>query len=352
MKEFNYEELEMATESFSPSRIIGKGSHGIVYKGTLNDGKVVAIKKTFSGEEDNTKKLENEIVNLSSIGENPYIINLIGTSHDSATSKLLVIELFPNGSLHDSLHVATSAPLSWSRRIETILRLARALQFLHESSPSIIHRDIKSANILFDSHWNAKLADFGLAVRMKCRYRRVDSLNQPAGTIGYLDPCYTTPSKLSPKNDVFSFGVVLLEIISGRRAIDVWRAPASIIEWAIPLIKERRTTEICDPRAVLPEYMEATIGRVLCIAARCVSLEEMSHRPPMKEIVMEMEDRFIERVRFRFPIWTSMFRSIVLSRKWRKMAECSMAESGDGYGLSSRGNKILLREVLADFPLE
>lgn len=238
MEEYDYEELVKATENFSPKRLVGKGSHGSVYKGTVKDNKPVAIKEpTYSSEvvHDNSK-LDNEIRVLLSLRENPHVINLLGTSHDSANNKnLLVMELMPNGSLHDLLHVCTTPP-TWPKRVEIAIRVARAVQFLHEGKPLVIHRDIKSANILFDSNWNAKLADFGLAV-----LQSEDQVSQlPAGTIGYLDPCYTTPSKLSTKNDVFSFGVVLLEIISGRKAIDMCRTPASIVDWAVPLIGELR----------------------------------------------------------------------------------------------------------------
>ncbi|KAJ9174701.1 hypothetical protein P3X46_013317 [Hevea brasiliensis] len=366
MAEFDYQDLVKATEGFSPSRLIGKGSHGSVYKGILlQENKVLAIKKSSIGidhvSNDNSKKLDNEIFILSSLrDQSPYIINFLGTSHDSAAAaseekiisrKLLVMEFMPNGSLHEMLHVAQTPP-SWPKRVEIALQIARAVQSLHESKPLVIHRDIKSANVLFDSNWNAKLADYGLAVS------RIDSSthheSQPAGTIGYIDPCYTTPSKLSTKNDVFSYGVVLLEIISGRKAIDVSKAPASIVEWAIPLIQKRGVPvkEICDPRIGLPPYIEGTIRNLLNVAARCVSYKE-ENRPSIGEIVRGMDSYcFVERVNtVRSPSsWTSLIRSLILIRRQRRLAKKWQGKC-ENYSDISKG-KLLLREILADITLK
>ena len=348
MEEYDYEELVTATESFSQKRLIGKGSHGLVYKGVLKDKKLVAIKKPITNTSEvvhDNSKLDNEIRVLLSLRENPHVINLLGTSQDSSNNKLLVMELMPQGSLHDLLHGCTTPP-TWPKRVEIAIQVAKAVQFLHEGKPLVIHRDIKSANILFDSNWNTKLADFGLAVL------KVDSqVSQPAGTIGYLDPCYITPGKLSTKNDVFSFGVVLLEIISGRKAIDICRNPASIVDWAIPLIGEQRIVEICDTRIALPTYyMEATISHMLCIAARCVSSNE-DVRPSIGEIIRVIEIRVVQRIRF--PIWMSFLRSVILLRRRQKLARrwqarCATHQQGDVHAHISSSGKLLLKEVLAD----
>ncbi|TKY71382.1 Serine/threonine-protein kinase protein [Spatholobus suberectus] len=324
MEEFDYEELVKATENFNPRRMIGKGSHGMVYKGVvLKDKRMVAVKKPSEGLQslDDNSKLENEIRVLSSLGESPHVVNLLGTSTRSLKKnkqKLIVMELMPNGSLHDWLHAATNktppTPTpTWPKRVEIAMQIARSVQFLHEGKPRVIHRDIKSSNILFDSHWNAKLADFGLAVK------GVDPVSQPAGTIGYLDPCYTTPDKLSTKNDMFSFGVVLLEIVSGRKAIDVCKTPASIVEWAIPLIERQLLREICDARMALPGYMAGTLTHLLRYAARCVSQNE-DDRPSAGEVVTGMEGWFVERVRF--PVWTCV---LVWLRKRRRKLIVSIA---------------------------
>ncbi|CBI29732.3 unnamed protein product, partial [Vitis vinifera] len=320
IKEFDYKELEEATQGFSPTHLIGKGSHGLVYKGALQDGKLVAIKKPSPGLQilrDNTK-IDNEISMLSSLPENPNIISLLGTSHDSAMNKVLVMELMPNGSLHDLLHVSTTPP-TWPQRLGMAMQIARAVQFLHEEKPLVVHRDI----------------------------------NQPAGTIGYLDPCYTTPSKLSTKNDVFSFGVVLLEVISTSKVIDLSRTRTHIVEWAIPLIKKDRIKEVCDSRTELPMCMEGTIRHILRVAARCVSSRE-DLRPSMQQIIIDIDKhRSIDRVRV--PIWSSLLESVVLIRRGRRSAsrfrgansvKCA-THKGEVGGEFARG-KVLLRDVLAE----
>ncbi|XP_042482724.1 serine/threonine-protein kinase-like protein At5g23170 [Macadamia integrifolia] len=317
MEEFEYHELRAATDNFSLSALVGKGSHGCVYKGVLGGGKLVAIKKPSIGLQilQDNSKLDNEIQVLSSLHRSPYLVNLIGVSQEGLTQKkLLVMEFMPNGSLHDSLH-NLSTPPSWSKRLHVALQVAQAVQTLHESRPSVIHRDIKSANILFDCNWNAKLADFSLAVRQRESTQRVHPPSQPAGTIGYLDPCYTTPGKLSTRTDIFSFGVVLLEIISCRRAIEAGRDPASIVDWALPLINGNRGgLEVCDTRIALPGNMEGTIRCVLNVAVRCVSSNE-EYRPSVAEIVRELETCVVRRIRY--PVWRSLLESVLSRRKQR-----------------------------------
>ncbi|KAM0036228.1 putative protein kinase RLK-Pelle-CR4L family [Helianthus debilis subsp. tardiflorus] len=296
MKEFKHEELVEATHNYSKSHLIGKGSHGCIYKATLKNGQTVAIKTPSLGlcKLKDTSKIENEAHILSSISSNRFLVNLLGTSRNSSGHMVLVMEHMPGGMLHDLLHLTTtrSSPPSWRKRAKMALQIARAVQFLHESRPLIIHRDIKSENILFDSKSNARLADFGLAMCFTSydplSQLVVDSVSLPAGTIGYLDPSYTTPCKLSTKIDVFSFGVVLLEIVSGTKAIDVSRAPASIVEWSIRFMEENRIMEICDKRVDMPRHMKRAIGHMLVLAIQCVSSDKES-RPSMIEVVTKME---------------------------------------------------------------
>ncbi|KAF2319912.1 hypothetical protein GH714_020397 [Hevea brasiliensis] len=276
-------------------------------------------------------------------------LQLLANKEKISSRKLLVMEFMPNGSLHEMLHVAQTPP-SWPKRVEIALQIARAVQFLHENNPLVIHRDIKSANVLFDANWNAKLADYGLA--MSSPFESLShQASQPAGTIGYIDPCYTTPSKLSTKNDVFSYGVVLLEIISSRKAFDVSKAPASIVEWATPLIQKDRVPikEICYPRIGLPPHMEGTIRHLLNVAARCVSSKE-ENRPSIGEIVMEMDSYcLVERVKVVAASpssWTSLIRSLILMRRQRRLAKKYKRKCED-YSEISKG-KLLLREILAD----
>lgn len=186
-----------------------------------------------------------------------------------------------NGTLYDILH-STTRPPGWGRRIRLALQTAKAVDTLHSSNPPVIHRDIKSANVLIDRNYNARLGDFGLALQCHVDDRRLRS-TPPAGTMGYLDPCYVTPDNLSTKTDVFSFGILLLEIISGRKAIDVGHSPPSIVDWAIPLIKIGKLAAVYDPRIMPPKDLVVR-KQLALIASKCVrSCRE--RRPSMKEIV-------------------------------------------------------------------
>lgn len=186
MEVFDYGELVKATDDFSPSNLIGRGSHGSVYRASLvgsSGCRTVAVKKVARSHGDGFKKLSNEITLLSSLPPHPHIVWLLGSTRrpgpgatDDHHRPLLVMEFMPNGSLHDSLH-GSPVPPSWPTRLSVTLQVARALEFLHGLEPPIIHRDVKSANVLFDTEWNAKLSDFGLAVTR-------DGSPSPAGTIG------------------------------------------------------------------------------------------------------------------------------------------------------------------------
>ncbi|KAK4379742.1 hypothetical protein RND71_001604 [Anisodus tanguticus] len=289
IQEFNYKDLEAATNGFSDQKLLGRGSHGLVYKGTLRNGRLVAVKRssrvvaasrisTSLTVPDNCNEVENEIDILSKL-QSPRLVNLVGFSNDSHDT-LLVVEFMSNGTLYDVLH-SNSRPLSWGRRIKLALQTAKAVDILHSLSPPVIHRDIKSANVLIDRNFNARLGDFGLALRCHLDDFRLRS-TPPAGTLGYLDPCYVTPDNLSTKTDVFSFGILLLEIISGRKAIDVAYSPPSIVDWAIPLIKRGKLLAVYDPR--IPPPKDPCVRKQLAVvAAKCVrSCRE--RRPTTKEV--------------------------------------------------------------------
>ncbi|GMI98245.1 hypothetical protein HRI_003493800 [Hibiscus trionum] len=281
VQQFDYSDLEAATNGFSDQRLLGKGSHGSVYKAVLK-GRHVAIKKPSSTNQETNPEADNEIEILSKI-QSPGLVNLLGFSNESK-DRLLVVEFMSNGTLYDVLHSnSSSRPLNWGRRIRLALQVAKALETLHSQNPPIIHRDVKSANVLIDRNFNARLGDFGLALRCGVDdYYRLRS-TPPAGTMGYLDPCYVTPDNLSTKTDVFSFGILLLEIISGRQAIDVAHSPPSIVDWAIPLVKKGKIVAVYSPR-IAPPADPIVRKQLAVIAAKCVrSCRE--RRPAMKEVV-------------------------------------------------------------------
>lgn len=321
IKEFLYTDLLAATNAFSAETYLGKGSHGRVYKANLNlpnhpNHLIVAVKTTklttkpthkhptnCTGCGNCTSPAENEIEILSQV-PSPRLVNLIGYCTDPNGNKLIVVEYMPNGSLHDILHSATRPP-GWIRRIRFALQVAKAVRELHASNPPVIHRDIKSSNVLIDGDWNARLGDFGLALRGHVEDVRV-KCTPPAGTLGYLDPCYLAPEDLSAKSDVFSFGILLLEIISGRNAIDVNYSPPSVVDWAVPLIRRGDFDGICDRRIGTP-FDPTVIRQLAILAARCVR-STAEKRPEMVEVVecLNLAKKRIEASR----IWSSLRRRV------------------------------------------
>ncbi|KAG6436919.1 hypothetical protein SASPL_101825 [Salvia splendens] len=279
LQEFNYKDLELATDNFSAATLLGRGSHGLVYKGVLRSGRLVAVKKPSRAPHrlpENSTEFENEFDILSKL-QSPRLVNLVGFTKNPSQDRILVVEFMSNGTLFDVLH-STSRPPNWGRRIKLALQIAKAVDVLHSLNPPVIHRDIKSANVLIDRNFNARLGDFGLALRCVDDSRLKST--PPAGTMGYLDPSYVTPDNLSTKTDVFSFGILLLEIISGRKAIDVAYSPPSIVDWAIPLIRRGKLLSVYDPRVVPPK----DASTLAVVAAKCVrSCRE--RRPSMKEVV-------------------------------------------------------------------
>ncbi|KAL6954700.1 non-specific serine,threonine protein kinase [Sarracenia purpurea var. burkii] len=288
VQHFEYRDLEAATNGFSDQKLLGKGSHGLVYKGVLRSGRLVAVKKPSSRgtqsaarlSSDNSTEADNEIEILSKL-HSPRLVNLLGFTSDTSDHRLLVVEFMSNGTLYDALH-SNPRPPNWARRIRLALHTAKAVDTLHSSIPPVIHRDIKSANVLIDRSFNARLGDFGLALRCHVDNYRLRS-TPPAGTMGYLDPCYVTPDNLSTKTDVFSFGILLLEIISGRKAIDVAHSPPSILDWAIPMIRRGKILAIYDPR-IEPPKDPLVRKQLAVIAANCVR-SSRERRPSMKEVV-------------------------------------------------------------------
>ncbi|EXB75564.1 Serine/threonine-protein kinase-like protein [Morus notabilis] len=307
IREFSHEELAAATDGFSAESFLGKGSHGSVYKAVLDDGKLVAaVKRTkliYNSKTTTSAFHDNEIEILSRV-RHPRLVNLIGFCAHSNDNKLIVVEYMPNGSLYDLLH-SGSRPPGWTRRVRFGLHVAKAVHALHAASPPVIHRDIKSSNVLIDEDGNARLGDFGLALRGHVEDVRV-KCTPPAGTLGYLDPGYLAPGDLSAKSDVFSFGILLLEIISGRNAIDVNYSPPSIVDWAGPIIKRGDYADICDSR-IGPPPDRAVARHLAVLAARCVR-STLEKRPTMGEVVESL--KLISKRAHAPPMWNNLRRRV------------------------------------------
>ncbi|CAN6978421.1 unnamed protein product [Brassica rapa subsp. trilocularis] len=287
---FTYEELEKAAEGFKEESIVGKGSFSCVYKGVLRDGTTVAVKKAImsSDKQKNSNEFRTELDLLSRLNH-AHLLSLLGYCEEGG-ERLLVYEFMAHGSLYNHLHGKNKAlkeQLDWVKRVTIAVQAARGIEYLHGyACPPVIHRDIKSSNILIDEEHNARVADFGLSL-----LGPVDSgsplAELPAGTLGYLDPEYYRLHYLTTKSDVYSFGVLLLEILSGRKAIDMHYEEGNIVEWAVPLIKAGDITSILDPVLKQPTEIEA-LRRIVSVACKCVRMRGKD-RPSMDKVTTSLE---------------------------------------------------------------
>ncbi|XVF72754.1 hypothetical protein PTKIN_Ptkin12aG0145800 [Pterospermum kingtungense] len=292
-----YEELKEATNNFAPSSILGEGGFGRVFKGVLSDGTAVAIKRLTSGGPQGDKEFLVEVEMLSRL-HHRNLVKLVGyySSRDSSQN-LLCYELVPNGSLEAWLHgpLGVNCPLDWDTRMKIALDAARGLAYLHEDSqPCVIHRDFKASNILLENNFHAKVADFGLA--KQAPEGRTNYLStRVMGTFGYVAPEYAMTGHLLVKSDVYSYGVVLLELLTGRTPVDMSQPSGqeNLVTWARPILRDKdRLEELADPR-LGGKYPKEDFIRVCTIAAACVA-PEASQRPTMGEVVQSL--KMVQRV--------------------------------------------------------
>ncbi|KAJ9171715.1 hypothetical protein P3X46_015038 [Hevea brasiliensis] len=292
-----YEELKEATNNFEPASILGEGGFGRVFKGVLSDGTAVAIKRLTSGGQQGDKEFLVEVEMLSRL-HHRNLVKLVGyyTSRDSSQN-LLCYELVPNGSLEAWLHgpLGLNCPLDWDTRMKIALDAARGLAYLHEDSqPCVIHRDFKASNILLENNFHAKVADFGLA--KQAPEGRANYLStRVMGTFGYVAPEYAMTGHLLVKSDVYSYGVVLLELLTGRKPVDMSQPSGqeNLVTWARPILRDKdRLEELADPR-LGGKYPKEDFVRVCTIAAACVA-PEANQRPTMGEVVQSL--KMVQRV--------------------------------------------------------
>ncbi|XP_020256626.1 nodulation receptor kinase-like [Asparagus officinalis] len=291
VKSFSLQYVERATRNFST--LIGEGGFGAVYRGTLPHGEEVAVKVRSATSTQGTREFDNEVTLLSTI-RHENLVPLLGYCCEN-DQQILVYPFMSNGSLQDRLYGEASKrkALDWPTRLSVALGAARGLMYLHTfAGRCIIHRDVKTSNILLDDSMRGKVADFGFSKYAPQEGDSGASL-EVRGTAGYLDPEYYSTQQLSTKSDVFSFGVVLLEIVTGREPLNIHRPQNewSLVEWAKPFIRESRIEEIVDP-SIMTSYHAEAMWRVVEAALACIE-PFSTYRPNMVDVVRELEDALI-----------------------------------------------------------
>lgn len=288
-KQFPFETLVSATKNFHPSNKLGEGGFGPVFRGTLSDGREIAVKKLSQSSRQGKKEFQTEAKLLARV-QHRNVVNLLGYCVHG-TEKLLVYEFVSNESLDKILFKSGKRDqLHWKRRHDIISGVAKGLLYLHEDSHScIIHRDIKGSNILLDDKWMPKIADFGMARLFAEDQTHVNT--RVAGTNGYMAPEYVMHGHLSVKADVFSFGVVVLELISGQKNSTFNHDPGSqnLLEWAYKLYKKGRCLEIMDPmltQSAIPDEVAMCIQ----IGLLCTQSDPQL-RPTMRRVVVMLSKK-------------------------------------------------------------
>ncbi|PKA55984.1 putative serine/threonine-protein kinase [Apostasia shenzhenica] len=339
---YTLRELENATGGFADENVIGEGGYGIVYRGVLSDNTIVAIKNLLNNRGQAEKEFRVEVEAIGRV-RHKNLVRLLGYCVEGAY-RMLVYEYVDNGNLDQWLHgdVGDASPLSWEIRLNIILGTAKGLAYLHEGlEPKVVHRDVKSSNILLDRQWNSKVSDFGLA-KLLCSERSYVT-TRVMGTFGfvkillfiiffcggqiimfidffysYVAPEYASTGMLNERSDVYSFGILIMEIISGRTPVDYSRPPGEVdsmkvpsvsfllsneigllvnlVEWLKNMVGERRSEEIVDPK-MLEKPSSKALKRALLVALRCVDPDALK-RPKMGHVIhmLEMEDLLFREV--------------------------------------------------------
>ncbi|XP_010548642.1 PREDICTED: probable LRR receptor-like serine/threonine-protein kinase At2g23950 [Tarenaya hassleriana] len=333
LRAFTFRELQIATDGFSSKNILGAGGFGDVYKGKLGDGTMVAVKrlKDVNGASgDSQFRTELEMISLA-VHRN--LLRLIGYCAISG-ERLLVYPYMPNGSVASRLKAKPA--LDWNTRKRVAIGSARGLLYLHEQcDPKIIHRDVKAANILLDEYFEAVVGDFGLAKLLNHGDSHVTTAVR--GTVGHIAPEYLSTGQSSEKTDVFGFGILLIELITGMRALEFGKTVSqkgAMLEWVRKLHEEMKAEELVD-RELGTNYDQIEVGEMLQVALLCTQYLP-SHRPRMSEVVQMLEgDGLAEK-------WAASHNnhSSQLNNSWKTSSSSASVSRSDGNGNDRSSNHL------------
>ncbi|XP_010261784.1 PREDICTED: protein NSP-INTERACTING KINASE 1-like isoform X2 [Nelumbo nucifera] len=286
LKRFQFRELQIATNNFSSKNILGKGGFGIVYKGCLQDGTIVAVKRLKDGNAIGGEIQFQTEVEMISLAVHRNLLRLYGFCM-TATERLLVYPYMSNGSV--ATRLKGKPALDWATRKRIALGAARGLLYLHEQcDPKIIHRDVKAANILLDDYCEAVVGDFGLAKLLDHRDSHVTTAVR--GTVGHIAPEYLSTGQSSEKTDVFGFGILLLELITGQRALDFGKAAnqkGAMLDWVKKIHQEKKLDALVD-KDMKNNYDRVELEEMVQVALLCTQYLP-GHRPKMSEVVRMLE---------------------------------------------------------------